>query len=95
MTYTKQITPFTCGLACLESFYRDHGKSTTQQSLLVNYPAKCFVGRILDGSDISGALALHEFVDLCVQLGLAPLAGRDFRSEAVFRSSKTSNRTKP
>ncbi|MGA9453828.1 MAG: hypothetical protein WBW41_21065 [Verrucomicrobiia bacterium] len=84
MTFTEQITPYTCGLACLESFYRDHGNPTTQQSLLKEFPAKCFVGRILDGRDISGALALHEFADLCVHLGLEPVVGRDFRPEVTI-----------
>lgn len=84
MNFIAQTTPYTCGLACLESFYRDHGDSTTQQSLLHDHPAKCFVGRILDGRDITGALALHEFTDLCVHLGLAPLVGRDFRPEVAI-----------
>jgi hypothetical protein len=83
MTFTGQITPYTCGLACLESLYSEHGNPTTQQSLLQDYPAKCFVGRILDGRDISGALALHEFVDLCVHLGLQPFVFRDFRPEVA------------
>lgn len=84
MTFTQQITPYTCALACLESFYRDHGNPITQQTLLRDHPAKCFVGRIHEGRDISGALALDEFTDLCVDLGLAPVVGRDFKPEITI-----------
>lgn len=84
MTFTKQITPYTCSLACLESFYRDHGNRTTQQSLLQDHPDKCFVGRIVDGRDISGALSREEFRFLCVDLGLAPFVGHDFRPEITI-----------
>jgi hypothetical protein len=84
MTFTQQITPYTCGLACLESFYRDNDSGITQQSLLEDHPAKCFVGRILNGQDITGALALHELIDLCVHLQLQPLVFRDFRAEVVI-----------
>ena len=69
----RQITPYTCSLACLESVYKQHGHTTTQQSLLNDYPDLCFVGRILDGRDISGALDPDEFEALCRELGLQPL----------------------
>jgi hypothetical protein len=86
MTFTAQITPYTCALACLESFYRDCGESMTQQELLNNYPAQCFVGRLLNGQDISGALKLPEFVELCKHLKLQPVCFlyTDFKSTSSY-----------
>lgn len=82
--FTPQITPYTCALACLESFYREHGLSITQETLLRDYSSECFVGRLLDGQDISGALTIHEFVHLCGCLRLQPFAFRDFRRELTI-----------
>ena len=67
-----QITRHTCALACLESIYRQHGYPTTQESLLSDYPNLCFVGRVLNQEDISGALYPNEFEALCTALGLQP-----------------------
>ena len=68
----SQITPYTCSLACLESVFRQHGYPTTQQSLLNDYPDLCFVGRVLNGQDISGALYPAEFETLCAHLNFQP-----------------------
>ena len=39
MHLVQQITPFTCGLACIESFTTDASKPITQTELLVRYKA--------------------------------------------------------
>jgi hypothetical protein len=52
--------------------YRQSGYPTTQRSLLNDYPGLCFVGRVRNGQDISGALYPDEFEALCTELGLRP-----------------------
>ncbi len=72
MTLTGQITPFTCPLACLESFARDHELAYTQESLLRDHAKMCNVGTKHGDQDASGSLNLIEFVKLCQHLGLQP-----------------------
>lgn len=83
MTFIAQSSPYTCALACLESFYCDQKVPIGQQSLLRDHPTRCFVGRKLGDQDVSGALTLSEFADLCSCLDLEPLIFRDFRREAT------------
>lgn len=37
MTLVQQITPFTCGLACIESLTRDFGVGISQCEMLIKY----------------------------------------------------------
>jgi hypothetical protein len=84
MTLTGQITPFTCPLACLESFAQDLELPYTQDSLLRDHAKMCNVGTKHDDQAASGALNLIQFVDLCQDLGLQPKLFHDLLPEATI-----------
>ena len=55
VTITKQISAYTCILACLESILTDWGTPITQQELIDRFPEFCHKGK-----DIEGAFAFTK-----------------------------------
>jgi ABC-type bacteriocin/lantibiotic exporter with double-glycine peptidase domain len=66
MTPIKQITSFTCALACIESLATDKNRPISQNALIEKYPEKCNVGK-----DIEGAINLNGVFEVLKDLGFA------------------------
>jgi hypothetical protein len=50
LTITKQISAYTCVLACLESILTDLNMPITQQDLINKYPQLCHKGEAIEGA---------------------------------------------
>lgn len=81
MTLTHQITPFTCGLACIESIAHDLGKPITQCEILKKYKKELIAGcgRI----EQFGAVPDHVLEDILQREGFATSPHKDHRKDLV------------
>jgi hypothetical protein len=82
MTLTSALTPYTCGLACLESYFSDIGRALDQCEILKKYP------QYVTNPDASkfnefGATSDTQLVDLCRHLGFMADRYEDFRQDVV------------
>jgi hypothetical protein len=88
MTFVQQITPFTCGLACIESLTTDLGVSITQSEILTRFKAVLLNG--LPKHEIFGVssppLIAYIFRDLGLQATEETISDSD-----ILRQRITSN----
>jgi len=76
------LTPYTCGLACLESYFSDIGRPLDQCEILKKYP------QYVTNSDPSkfnefGATSDTQLVDLCRHLAFVADRYEDLRQDVV------------
>ena len=81
MHLVQQLTPFTCGLACIESVSFDLGQPITQAELLVRYKQELIgsAGKIEHFGAASGGHIEYFLNDL----GFRTSAHKDFRHDVV------------
>ncbi|MEY2466306.1 MAG: Peptidase family [Verrucomicrobiota bacterium] len=79
MTIVQQLTPFTCGLACIESVCADFGRPKKQEDLLREFKNEL----IADIKDIGvfGATSLGLMVHILQKQGFTVQACEDHRPE--------------
>jgi hypothetical protein len=82
MTLTSQLTPYTCPLACLESYFSDINRPLSQCEMLKNHR------QFVESPDPSrrheyGALDDARIVGLCTHLGFKAGLYQDFRQQEV------------
>ena len=82
MKLVKALTPYTCALACLESFFSDVGHQLDQCGMLKNHP------QFLTNSDPNkvheyGATNDSQIVALCRHIGFKADWFKDFRQVEV------------
>ena len=85
MKLVKALTPYTCALACLESFFSDVGYQLDQCEMLKNYP------QFLANPDPNrfheyGATNDAQIVGLCLHVGFKAGLFQDFRQVEVEQS---------
>lgn len=78
MRLVAQISPYTCPLACLESFLFDLGHSITQDEIIRLHPDLCIPADPAKRHEI-GALSVPIFEQLCGRLGIQCTSHKDFR----------------
>jgi hypothetical protein len=67
----QQISPYTCALACLESFLKDIGRAETQQSMLQDVKIKVFLNEAtLYDTKIYGAVTPSIFENILCELNI-------------------------
>ena len=79
MTLVQQITPFTCGLACIESVCIDLGRPKKQEDLLRDFKSEL----IADTNDIGnfGAASFELMSHILQKQGFTVQKCKDHRSE--------------
>lgn len=89
MHLVQQITPFTCGLACVESLTTDAGKPITQAELLVKY--KCLLQQTIPKIEIFGSTNPLVLAAILENLGCKVFSGKDHRKDVVREELKKNN----
>ena len=81
MHIVQQLTPFTCGLACIESVSFDLGRPITQAELLVRYKQELIgaAGKI----ERFGAATGEVIESFLIDLGFRTSVHKDHRFEVV------------
>ena len=82
MRLVGQISPYTCPLACLESFLFDIGQRITQEEIIRLHPDICIPKDSGKRHEI-GALPTREFDELCRRLLIHCQTGKDHRQEVL------------
>jgi hypothetical protein len=82
VTSIPQLTPYTCCLACLESYFADIGRPYSQAEMLKS------CRRVLESPDPGriheyGALDDARIIGLCTHLGFSAGLYQDFRQSEV------------
>ena len=85
MTPTPQLTPYTCALACLESYFSDINQPHSQCEMLKNHY------RLLENPDPErrheyGAATDAQIIGLCTHLGFVAGLYQDFRQPEVEKA---------
>lgn len=79
MTIVQQITPFTCGLACIESVCADFGRPKKQEDFLREFKNE-LIGDIKD-IGVFGATSLDLMVHILQKQGFTIQRVKDHRPE--------------
>ena len=74
------ISPYTCALACLESYFSDIGVGTTQCDILRDHPTFC--SNPAKPSEF-GAVTVQQLAALCQHLGFTFTPYKDHRKNLV------------
>jgi len=88
MTLVPSLTPFTCALACLESFFLDIESTLNQCEILKKFPQFCTNPDINKRHEF-GAMSEDQMVGFCRHLNFKVGYFRDFNQlnvEASFRN---------
>jgi hypothetical protein len=88
MHLVQQITPFTCGLACIESFTTDEGKAISQSALLTRY--KGLLLQTIPKTEVFGATNPLVLAYILQDLGFRIFSGKDHRKDVVREQLKRS-----
>jgi len=81
-TIIDQLTPYTCSLACLESYFIDIKKPLSQCEILKNHYD---ILEVIDPAHKHeyGAIDRSKIIHLCTKLGFTAILYQDFRQKEV------------
>ncbi|HOG93423.1 MAG TPA: hypothetical protein PLE80_07610, partial [Opitutaceae bacterium] len=81
MHLVQQLTPFTCGLACVESITTDAGRPITQAQLMVRF--KGLLLQTIPNVGIFGATNQLVLAAILQDLGFQVFPGKDHRKDVM------------
>lgn len=82
MNPVSALTPYTCVLACLESYLGGVGPQLTQCDILKSYPQFCLNPDPQKQHEF-GAMSDSQLIAFCNQLGIACSGFKDFRQKEL------------
>jgi hypothetical protein len=82
MNPVSALTPYTCVLACLESYLSEVGPALTQCDILKSYPQFCLSTDPKKQHEF-GAMSDSQLIAFCAQLGITCVDFKDFRQKEV------------
>ncbi len=86
MHLVQQLTPFTCGLACVESITTDAGRPITQAQLMVRF--KGLLLQTIPNVGIFGATNQLVLAAILQDLGFQVFPGKDHRKDVMREALK-------